>query len=74
MVTTVETELVTVKAVAGMLSVSQRQVWKLYASGRIPAPVRLGRSVRWRRLEIEEWVAAGCPARDEVTAKGGPHP
>jgi predicted DNA-binding transcriptional regulator AlpA len=25
--------------------------------------VRIGGSRKWRRAEIEEWVADGCPAR-----------
>lgn len=39
------------------------------ASGRIPAPCfRLGRSPRWRRAEIDAWMAAGGPPRDEWEA------
>ena len=34
------------------------------AAGRLPAPVYVGGSRRWRRAEIEAWVAAGCPAGD----------
>ena len=33
-----------------------------YYSGRVPAPVRIGRSMFWRREEIIDWVAAGCPS------------
>ncbi|WP_145198219.1 helix-turn-helix domain-containing protein [Planctomycetes bacterium Poly30] len=50
--------------VAEMLGVSKRQIAGLRSSGRLPSPVRLGRSVRWRREEIEAWIAAGCPTRD----------
>lgn len=35
------------------------------AAGRIPRPLRLGRSKRWRFDEIREWVAAGMPSRRE---------
>jgi len=59
-----EKELLTVKDAAAALSVSQRQVWKLHASGRLPMPVRLGRSVRWKRDELLAWLEAGCPSRD----------
>lgn len=65
MVAVVEKELLTVKDVAAVLSVSQRQIWKLHSSGRLPASVRLARSVRWRRNELERWLSAGCPARDK---------
>src|SRR5262245_24308446 len=33
------------------------------AAGRVPAPVRIGGAVRWRRAELERWVEAGCPDR-----------
>ena len=33
------------------------------AAGRLPPPVRIGRSKRWRRQEILDWISAGCPNR-----------
>ncbi|HTV49187.1 MAG TPA: helix-turn-helix domain-containing protein [Phycisphaerae bacterium] len=39
--------------VAELLSLSRRQVWKLSSAGKLPAPVRLAGSTRWRRGEIE---------------------
>ena len=51
--------------VAKLLGISQRHLWKLNASGRLPAPIRLGRSVRWRLDELRAWLDAGCPARDQ---------
>ncbi len=62
-------ELLTVKDVAARLRISQRQVWKLLASGRIPAPVRLSRSVRWRAEDIDDWVRMGCPSRERFEAE-----
>ena len=33
--------------------------------GEAPRPVRVGRSVRWRRQELEDWIEGGCqPTRD----------
>lgn len=69
MQTTTDKELLTVKDVAAMLSVSQRQVWKLHASGRIPAPVRLGRSVRWAKNGIARWLELQCPTRERFEAE-----
>lgn len=56
--------LLTVREVAARLGVSTRQVWKLAASGRLPAPVRLARSVRWRESDIADFIRLGCPALD----------
>ena len=62
-------ELLTVKDLSGRLRISTRQVWKLLASGRIPKPVRLSRSVRWRLGDIEDWVDMGCPSREVFEAR-----
>ncbi len=61
-------ELLTVREVALRLKVSPRQVWKLLASGRMPEPLRLSRSVRWRKSDLNEWVRLGCVSRDEYEA------
>lgn len=51
---------------ADLLGISRRHFQKLDASGRLgPQSIRLGRSVRWSRDELERWAAAGCPPRRE---------
>jgi len=55
--------LLRVQEVGQRLGVSARQVWKLLAAGRLPSPVRLGRSVRWRESDIGDFIRLGCPAR-----------
>ncbi len=62
-------ELLTVKDVAALLRISTRQVWKLLASGRIPSPVRLSRSVRFRATDIERWIRLGCPNRERFESE-----
>lgn len=57
--------LLTDHAVARTLGVSRSFVHKLHAQGKLPAPVRLGRCLRWRAAEITAWLAAGCPSRSE---------
>jgi len=56
-----DTELLSVKSVASGLGCSPRHVRRLSDAGRMPRPVRLGALIRWRRDELERWVAAGCP-------------
>ena len=50
---------------AKLLKVSLRHINALNATGRLPRPIRLGRSVRWPREELVAWIAAGAPSRDE---------
>ncbi len=58
--------LLDVREAAGRLKVSVRQIWKLCASGRLCPPVRLGRSVRWRASDIDEFIREGCPPQDPL--------
>jgi excisionase family DNA binding protein len=60
--------LLNVREVAARFGVSGRQVWKLVASGRLCAPVRLGRSVRWRESDIDEFIRLGCPSVETFEA------
>ncbi len=55
--------LIDIDAVALLINESARTVQRLCDRGDIPPPVRLGRSRRWRRAEIVEWIEAGCPSR-----------
>ena len=49
--------LLSVADVARMLSVSVRHVWRLRDSGNLPAPIYLGRTVRWRKAALEAWLS-----------------
>ena len=61
--------LVDVQAVALILNCSSRHVYRLTDAGRMPAPVRLGSLVRWRRADVEAWIAGGCKTVRSVTGK-----
>jgi len=50
--------LLAVDDVARLLSCSRRNIYRLSDSGALPRPVKLGRLTRWRREDIERWVAA----------------
>lgn len=55
--------LVDANEAAAMCSMHRASWYKAVASGKTPASVRIGGMVRWRRDEILEWIAAGCPPR-----------
>jgi predicted DNA-binding transcriptional regulator AlpA len=60
--------LLTAKQAAAMCGKSLR-TWRSWdAAGRIPRPVRIGRSTLWRAEELREWVTAGCPCRSKWEA------
>jgi excisionase family DNA binding protein len=60
-------QLLDVRAVAALLDCSPRHVYRLADSSRMPQPVRLGALVRWRRQELQDWLAAGCPTCRRAT-------
>jgi excisionase family DNA binding protein len=60
---TTETKtLLNADEVAAMLNISERTLWRLLSAGKVPKPVRFGRSTRWRLAEVREWIEGGCPA------------
>jgi excisionase family DNA binding protein len=63
-VETASAELLTTSQVAKMLNVGERSVWRWSHSYRMPASVRIGNAVRFRRSEILAWIEAGCPRVD----------
>ncbi|MFQ5472610.1 MAG: helix-turn-helix transcriptional regulator [Dehalococcoidia bacterium] len=56
-------KLIGAKALAAALGCCVRQVWKLRESERLPRPVRLGRSVKWRESDIDRFIEADCDMR-----------
>jgi excisionase family DNA binding protein len=52
--------LITASKLAALLGISTRTLWRLRSAGRLPEPVRLGGAVRWRREDIQKWIADGC--------------
>ena len=54
--------LLNVTEVADLCGLSPKSIRRLARNGVLPRGLRIGRSVRWRREEIEEWVSAGCPS------------
>jgi len=67
-----EIQLLTAKQLGVKLNLSKRQIFRLNACGKIPAPIRIGGSVRWAESTIAKWLAAGAPNRKtfEVMQQG----
>ena len=61
-------KLLTAQAVGEMLSLSKRQIFRLNSCGKMPAPIRIGGSVRWANSTIQSWISLGCPDRQTFEA------
>ncbi len=71
--TEVANVLIGIEIVAEMLALSVRTVRRLADAGRMPLPLRIGgvRVLRWRRADVERFIADGCVAPRKGTAKRG---
>jgi excisionase family DNA binding protein len=61
--------LISAATLAERLDVSVRTVWRLLSSGKLPDPVKVGGSVRWRNADIAAWIREGCPERRAVSRR-----
>lgn len=57
-------EILTIEEVATYLKAGRRTVYRLAANGKIPA-FKLGGVWRFRRAELERWIAARIGAQEE---------
>lgn len=53
-------ELLTIRELARVLKLSPRSIWRLVKNHQLPAPVRIGGSIRWRADDITHWIGDGC--------------
>ncbi|MHC4289524.1 MAG: helix-turn-helix transcriptional regulator [Planctomycetota bacterium] len=66
-------QLLTAKDAAQRCRLSKRSWLRFNASKKVPEPLRIGGSVRWRLSDIELWQSMDCPDRKtfEARKKGG---
>lgn len=49
-------QLVDMAFITAFCGVSDKWIYRQIQLGHIPGPIKLGRSSRWRKSEIEEWM------------------
>jgi len=52
--------LLSAKELATMLAVSVRTVWRLRSAGKLPKPIMIGASCRWKVSDIDGWLSVNC--------------
>ena len=52
-------KLLDVKQLAKRLGCSDRHITRLVASGKFPAPIKLGHLSRWDPKVVDQWLAEG---------------
>ena len=59
----VECAILDADGVGRFLNVGRSTVYELHADERLPAPIQVGRGLRWVRVEILAWLLHGAPNR-----------
>lgn len=67
--TTQGTILINAKELGQRLSLSKRQIFRLNSCEKIPAPLRIGGSIRWNQSDVDQWIDIGCPDRNIFEAR-----
>lgn len=49
-------ELITANEFCSLLKISKRHFQRLLSTGKIIPPIRLGRSTRWDKQEVNKWI------------------
>ncbi|MFH1421633.1 MAG: hypothetical protein ABIH42_02825 [Planctomycetota bacterium] len=57
--------LISAEEAASILDIALATFWRFHSSGRVPLPIKLGRRTLWRKQELFDWVATGCPNRQK---------
>lgn len=63
-------ELVSAKQLAKMLALSVRTVWRYRAAQRLPKPLTVGSSIRWRVSDIRMYLECDCNMNEFELMKG----
>lgn len=53
---------------ARVMNISKSLVHKRNRMGLLPMPIRIGRVLRWDANEIQAWIDAGLPSREQWIA------
>jgi predicted DNA-binding transcriptional regulator AlpA len=60
--------LLAFEPVSNYVSMGRSRVYALIDDGKFPPPIKIGRSSRWLKSEIDAWIAAQASARQPVQA------
>ncbi|MGE1621504.1 helix-turn-helix transcriptional regulator [Enterobacter hormaechei] len=51
-----EDQLIDMTFITSLLQMTDKWIYKLIKDGSFPKPIKLGRSSRWRKSEVESWL------------------
>lgn len=60
--------LFTFVILSGYVGMGRSRIYALIDEGDFPPPIKIGRSSRWLKSEIDSWIAAQAAARQSIQA------
>ncbi len=68
-----QSALVDAAELAALLQVSKPTIWRLRENFKLPPAIVLtAQCIRWRRSDVESWIAAGCPRFNDQAPTAAP--
>jgi prophage regulatory protein len=55
-------KMLTMDQLSELLGLNRATIYRMIGSGRMPRPVKFGKSTRFREKTILEWLDNGCPS------------
>ena len=75
MLWTMTAQLLAIRDVETYVGLRHSKIYALIRAGEFPAPCKVGRASRWRRTELDDWIAglaaAEIPAQTAEDARQG---
>lgn len=51
--------LTTVQAIMALMKWGRTTAWRKIRNGEFPPPLKIGRAIRWRKADVEEFLRSG---------------
>jgi excisionase family DNA binding protein len=65
-VNTAQPTLLTIKEVLRLTRLGRSTAYRLLSAGSFPNPIKIGRSSRWLKSDVDEWIAKQATTRDRL--------
>ncbi|MDC8753827.1 AlpA family transcriptional regulator [Erythrobacter sp. sf7] len=65
-VNTAQPTLLTIKEVLRLTRLGRSTAYRLLSAGSFPNPIKIGRSSRWLKSDVDEWIAKQATSRDRL--------
>ena len=69
-VATIETALLSFASLSNYIQFGRSHIYQLISAGEFPRPIKVGKSSRWVRAEVDTWLSEQMAARQQPQVAG----